>query len=478
MPSRRDCGSTHSRAAMTSATPPALSVVHITETDVAAHLYGTERPEFVQVLRFWDEQLDAYLRDVLRPGTTVIITADHGNDLIGSHGGADPIYRRVPVLMLGAGVEAGARIEMQSIDMPVTLASLLALRAPSGAMGLPAVHGLQLRPAERAQLTLTAYYHGVIQHQLVRERPELQAEARAAVQGRLDDPHFRWVSDADADRLLSGVRTKLAQLEPMLGAWRVWQVTDWLFVVATFALALSLGWVARPVLPAVRDLSFSWWWGGAAALLLIEGVFMARVALLPLMRGWATEAGSPFKLVLAAMAVVATVIALLAWTLRRRWWPALRAHPEWSIALAFVLVTISYPLTSMGLMAMAIAAGLLMTAPWPVRWGQVALALTWAYALVGPQLWSRLGEDLGARFRVGVPLAVVGALAVWAALRRWQATAWLLAAAFGGLLYLQPGSGWIAPWLAEGPQRLLATGVMLVLILVLDQLWYKNLSIL
>jgi hypothetical protein len=94
-------GLAHLEAALLSPDAPTLSVFHISETDFAAHQFGTKGSAYAEVLGFWDDSLDQFLRHVLVRGTTVIVTADHGNDIQGSHGGSDPIYRHVPVLMWG-----------------------------------------------------------------------------------------------------------------------------------------------------------------------------------------------------------------------------------------------------------------------------------------------------------------------------------------------------------------------------------------
>src|SRR5438105_1338548 len=70
-----------------SADHPALVVLHIGSTDYVAHQYGTERPEYRERLRQVDAQVHRFFESVADPGTTFIVTADHGCDLYGSHGG-------------------------------------------------------------------------------------------------------------------------------------------------------------------------------------------------------------------------------------------------------------------------------------------------------------------------------------------------------------------------------------------------------
>jgi len=132
----------------------ALVVLHISGTDFAAHQFGTQRPEYRDRLRQVDSDLHRFLDDVVDDGTTVIVTADHGCDLYGSHGGSADIYRRVPLVLAGAGVLPVHGFEIESRQMPLVLAILHGARMPGGILAPAPAQFLALDDAQRAQLAL------------------------------------------------------------------------------------------------------------------------------------------------------------------------------------------------------------------------------------------------------------------------------------------------------------------------------------
>src|SRR4029077_5221303 len=270
-------GVAHLEAELLSSDAPALSVLHISETDFAAHQYGTTGSAYAEVLRFWDDSIERFLQRVLVHGTTVIVTADHGNDLLGSHGGSDPIYRRVPVLMWGAGIAPGSRIEMQARDMPSTIAVLLGIRAPAGVFALPAVEAMDLSADERARLLNVAYGQAVLQNPRVAESPALLVRAQALV-----------VPDAAAERApgsparlapdnTPGIRAIVADLESQLAPIRNWNALDWAFVAVTFAIAVLFGVFAWARIGPRRAIGIRQIVIWTVAFALIEFLFVIRI---------------------------------------------------------------------------------------------------------------------------------------------------------------------------------------------------------
>ncbi len=130
----------------------ALVVLHISGTDFAAHQFGTQRREYRDRLRQVDSDLHRFLDDVADEGTTLIVTADHGCDFYGSHGGSADIYRRVPVVLAGAGVVPMHGFEMEARQMPLVLATLLGAPMPGGILAPAPTQFLALDDAQRAQL--------------------------------------------------------------------------------------------------------------------------------------------------------------------------------------------------------------------------------------------------------------------------------------------------------------------------------------
>jgi hypothetical protein len=106
--------------------------------------------------------VDRTLRDALMYGTpgfdlsrdTVIITADHGHVAPGGHGGPEPEVMQVPLILVGAGIQAGASArDARLVDVAPTVAALLGIPAPGHAEGRALVEVLRLPPADAARRT-------------------------------------------------------------------------------------------------------------------------------------------------------------------------------------------------------------------------------------------------------------------------------------------------------------------------------------
>jgi hypothetical protein len=142
------------RERLRSSDRPAFAVLHIGRTDFIAHQFGTERPEYRERLREVDGDLNRFFLDVFDEGTTFIVTADHGCDHYGNHGGGGEIYRRVPVVLLGSGILPVHGFEMESRQMPLVLAALLGTRLPAGILETVPTAFLALGDAQRTRLAL------------------------------------------------------------------------------------------------------------------------------------------------------------------------------------------------------------------------------------------------------------------------------------------------------------------------------------
>ncbi|RTL27920.1 MAG: hypothetical protein EKK47_17410 [Burkholderiales bacterium] len=458
-------GLRHSRQALLSGHPPALSVVHITETDVAAHQYGTERPEYATVLKFWDDALDDYLQQVLaKPGTTVVITADHGNDLNGSHGGSETIYRRVPVVFLGQGIAHDPHIEMNAADMPATIAVLLGVRAPSGAVALPAAHALQLSTVERGRVVLTAYFHSLLNRAALKERPEWLAKARRALPTNLDESHVDKLSEPEVMAMLPGVMSTFRELEEHVGLVRMMSGVDWAFVATTFLLSVLMLWSVEPATGAIRPPDWSGVLTMAGLVLLIELLFGVRITQADALKGWLHGGGRASLMMLAGgVAAAGLLIGAIAWRLRARLLHAVHAQRFLLVVLAYLLTSVLYPVNTMGLMvAMLLAAWLWQSPMSPTtRWRFMVLGL--AVLLVSTKVWTLLGESVPPRMAVGTSLAVlVAGLMVWAS-RRMAIKPGFWPAAMGLALLLSPFSCFNVLDLTTQSQLILATVIVLVL---------------
>src|SRR6478672_3799837 len=99
-----------------------------------------------------DAQLRTFMTRVINDGTTLIITADHGNDVFGSHGGEEDVYRNAPIIMVGKGIQPGARIRMDARALPGVLAVLLGTRIPAEMQAVIPAEAFALTDAGRSRL--------------------------------------------------------------------------------------------------------------------------------------------------------------------------------------------------------------------------------------------------------------------------------------------------------------------------------------
>ena len=105
--------------------------------------------------------VDAYLAEVAAQldlrRDTLIITADHGHVHSGGHGGAEESVLRIPLVMVGAGVDPGGDLgSPRLIDVASTIAALLGFPAPVHGLGTPLLGGLTLAPDLRATIAQRA----------------------------------------------------------------------------------------------------------------------------------------------------------------------------------------------------------------------------------------------------------------------------------------------------------------------------------
>lgn len=242
--------------------PPSLTVVHVSETDRIGHLYGTENREYKKRMREIDGELRAFVKRVVTENATLIITADHGNDVYGSHGGEEDIYRNVPIIMTGRGIRQGAEIRMDARALPGMLAVLLGTRVPAGMQAVIPVEAFALTESERATLV---------------KANAVQLERLAAVQGlklpasvsgelqRIEEFATEGQSKeavSAGPKILSYVVSALDAASPLGVARILW----------AFVLFCALLIVAIEVLWPVRDLTTTY----AIALWTITGTFVVE----------------------------------------------------------------------------------------------------------------------------------------------------------------------------------------------------------
>jgi len=117
---------------------PDFLVLHLVGMDHAGHRRGVKSAKYADVARRVVGHLETVV-GLLPPDTTVLVTSDHGATDSGGHGGGSDIETTVPLFAFGAGVAAGARVNINQIDLAPTLSCLMGLPFPATSLGRPAV---------------------------------------------------------------------------------------------------------------------------------------------------------------------------------------------------------------------------------------------------------------------------------------------------------------------------------------------------
>lgn len=238
-------------ARIESATPPTLVVVHLSETDKLGHLYGTENPEYKKRMRAIDDQLRAFVKRVVTPNATLVITADHGNDVFGSHGGEEDVYRNVPIVMTGRGIQTGAKIRMDARALPGVLAVLLGTRIPAEMQAVIPAQAFALTDSERSALVKANAQQ--LQHLSEMRGVELSASMREGLR-KTGEPEYDSAADSalgTGRRILTAVVVALDAASPVSIPRILWALV---LFSGLFIVALEMLWPANQ-LRGVTDMS-------------------------------------------------------------------------------------------------------------------------------------------------------------------------------------------------------------------------------
>lgn len=129
---------------------PALLVVHLPDVDRRGHESGVGR-----AYRRAARRADAIIAEIAAsagPGTTLVLTADHGHLDAGGHGGPEEEVTRTPLVLHGPGLLPGARGEVAQADVAPLVAALLGLPRPAHATGELPAGLLDAAPEQRAAI--------------------------------------------------------------------------------------------------------------------------------------------------------------------------------------------------------------------------------------------------------------------------------------------------------------------------------------
>lgn len=130
--------------------PPDFLVLHLVGMDHAGHRRGVKSAAYADVARKTAAHVENIVR-LLPADTTVLLTSDHGATDSGGHGGGSEAETTAPLFAFGAGIAAGARMNVHQIDLAPTLSCLLGLPFPATSLGRPAVELFDEPAAARLQ---------------------------------------------------------------------------------------------------------------------------------------------------------------------------------------------------------------------------------------------------------------------------------------------------------------------------------------
>jgi predicted AlkP superfamily pyrophosphatase or phosphodiesterase len=129
---------------------PDFMLVHSMGIDHAGHVYGADTKEYRGSALAVDTLLSHCVPRWREAGYTLLVTADHGMNADGQHGGTLPEVREVPLFCIGDGFEPGVHPHrLSQLEVAPLLCALLGV-APAPGMRSPS------SLANSAQLSLSA----------------------------------------------------------------------------------------------------------------------------------------------------------------------------------------------------------------------------------------------------------------------------------------------------------------------------------
>ncbi|MFN8473472.1 MAG: alkaline phosphatase family protein [Anaerolineae bacterium] len=125
-----------------------LIVLPYQHVAVAGAMFGPESLEYQRAAQTVDADIAALLKDIDLRRTALVITADRG---LSEHTAANDETSRVPLLILGPQVKAGAYGPFAQADVAPTVATILGIPPPTQAQGITRMEMLAAPDAARAQ---------------------------------------------------------------------------------------------------------------------------------------------------------------------------------------------------------------------------------------------------------------------------------------------------------------------------------------
>lgn len=280
-----------------------LCIVHLGGLDNASHRFTPFGEEFRAKARAVDDDI---ARIVAAAGaqTTLIITSDHGTSDRGHHGSGEPITRRTPLVLTGAGIAHGHTLDAHQTDVAPTIAALLGLPIPAPSEGQILFDALDIAPELAAALRAANVRQ-------LRRYAEAYAAARDVAPPAID------ASPDGMRRLGDWIETTRAS-SSLVSA--LWATTLLLAALALFGSPRSIIAVtaATATIATIATIAIAAWSAGTggrsqlAAVLAVLASATGTIAALPrLPRRWLTIGAG-------VVAIAAIEVVMVLWKLHHR----------------------------------------------------------------------------------------------------------------------------------------------------------------
>lgn len=117
---------------------PDFMLVHPMGIDHAGHCHGADSPDYRGAVLTMDSLLSHYVSRWHAAGYTLLITADHGMNADGQHGGTLPDVREVPLFCIGDGFTPGTYLDgLSQLAIAPLICHLLGLPLASAMQTIP-----------------------------------------------------------------------------------------------------------------------------------------------------------------------------------------------------------------------------------------------------------------------------------------------------------------------------------------------------
>jgi predicted AlkP superfamily pyrophosphatase or phosphodiesterase len=115
-------------------------LLHTSTLDSMGHRFGHANVEMDRACFALDAQIAPFLMRWLRAGYEVIVTADHGQDDRGHHGGACPLQQDFALYHFGAAQGPDPEVLLDQLALAPTVLSLMGVPVPPSMTAAPFLH--------------------------------------------------------------------------------------------------------------------------------------------------------------------------------------------------------------------------------------------------------------------------------------------------------------------------------------------------